>query len=116
MSQCFFATSSPRSVSIAVAGTRSAGSSRITPRAYWQRQFHPSEHEQAEEGEHDNAPRPIAGIGEEAFWAGNRIAGALYVLHAKTFLRISVGGVRDEAERIEKSKALALIAMKRMTP
>jgi len=30
-----------------------------------------------------------------------------YVLRGNTFLRISVGGIRDEAERIEKSQALA---------
>ena len=115
MSQCFFATSSPRSISLAVAGTRGAGRSRITPRAYWRRQFHPSRRDKAEESERDNTPRPIAGVGEEAFWAGNRIAGALYVLHRNTFLRISVGGIRDGPERIQKSKALALLALRRMT-
>jgi hypothetical protein len=41
-------------------------------------------------------------------------AGALYVLKGNTFLRISVGGIREEPVRIEKSKALARIAIKRM--
>jgi hypothetical protein len=35
-------------------------------------------------------------------------------LKGNTFLRISVGGIRKEPVRIEKSKALARIAIKRM--
>jgi hypothetical protein len=33
-------------------------------------------------------------VGEEAYWLGSPMVGALYVLKANTFLRISVGGVR----------------------
>jgi len=59
-------------------------------------------------------PRPIDGLGEEAYWVGNPISGALYVLKGNSFLRISVGGVREESARIEKSKALARAALKRL--
>ena len=74
------------------------------------------EHDKNEEreAEGDSKPRAIGGVGEEVYWAGNQIAGALYVLRGNTFLRISVGGIRDERERIEKSKALALAVLKRM--
>ncbi len=58
-------------------------------------------------------PRPIDGLGEEAYWVGNPISGALYVLKGNSFLRISVGGVREESARIEKSKALARAVVKR---
>jgi hypothetical protein len=113
MSQCLFGSSSSRSVSLAVAGDVT-GRARLTPRDYWRRQFHPRERRAEREGERDSAARAIGGVGEEAYWAGSRITGALYVLRGNTFLRISVGGIRAEQERIEKSKALALAALKRL--
>ena len=42
------------------------------------------------------------------------MVGALYVLKGDTFLRISVGGVREEPARIQKSVALARLALKRL--
>jgi hypothetical protein len=67
------------------------------------------------EGEKEgNKPRPIGGLGEEAYWIGNPVAGALYVLQGGVFLRISVGGVREESARIEKSKALARAVVKHL--
>ena len=113
MSQCFFGGSSSRSVSLAIAGPVT-GRAPITPREYWRRQFHPRERHAERKDENESEARPIGGVGDEAYWAGNRIAGALYVLRGNTFLRISVGCIRDEGERIEKSKALALAALKRL--
>jgi hypothetical protein len=54
----------------------------------------------------------IAGLGEEAYWVGTSITGALYVLQGRKFLRISVGGVHEESARIEKTRVLARAAMK----
>lgn len=126
MSQCLFRTTTPtKSVSLAVA-TPAA----LSPRAFWRRQFHAG-HDAAKEKEPDAAkkksvaehkeqeeestrPRAIRGLGEEAYWVGGPIAGALYVLKGNTFLRISVGGIREESTRIEKSTALARVALKRM--
>jgi len=42
------------------------------------------------------------------------MTGALYVLKGDTFLRISVGGVREESARIGKSVALARLVLKRL--
>lgn len=133
MSQCFFLTATfPKSVSLALVLPDPGKPSALTPREYWKKQFHPSEqgekekHEQAsgkaktpteteEEREKElSEPRPIEGLGEEAFWVGNPITGALYVLQGDAFLRISVGGVREESARIEKSKALARAALCRL--
>ena len=127
MLQCLFRTTTPtKSVSLAVAAP-----SAMLPRAFWRKQFHPGQnaakekdsgeaekksvagHKEREE-EESTRPRVIAGLGEEAYWVGGPIAGALYVLKGNTFLRISVGGIREEPVRIEKSKALARIAIKRM--
>ena len=67
-----------------------------------------------EEDDEGTRPRVIAGVGEEAYWVGGPVVGALYVLRGETFLRISVGGVREESRRIEKCIALARAALKRM--
>jgi hypothetical protein len=125
MVQCLFRTTTPtKSVSLAVAAP-----SAMSPRAFWRKQFHPDqdaakEKDSAEaekksvaerkerEEEESTRPRVIAGLGEEAYWVGGPIAGALYVLKGNTFLRISVGGIREEPVRIEKSKALARVALK----
>ena len=127
MLQCLFRTTTPsRSVSLAIAAP-----SAVSPRAFWRKQFHAGEaaakqgnsagaekKSVAERGEREEnestRPRPIAGLGEEAYWVGGPIAGALYVLKGNTFLRISVGGIREESARIEKSRALARIALKHM--
>jgi hypothetical protein len=125
MSQCLFRTTNPsKSVSIAIA---SPGST--SPRAFWHKQFrsgHPEsggkEKERAsagrkggkEEEDEGTQPRTIQGVGEQAYWVGSPMVGALYVLKGNTFLRISVGGVREEPARIEKSVALARLALKRL--
>jgi hypothetical protein len=131
MLQCLFRTTTPtKSVSLAVAAP-----SAMSPRAFWRKQFHPgqdaakekdsaraekksvagrNEQKEQEEEEESTRPRAIAGLGEEAYWVGGPIAGALYVLKGNTFLRISVGGIREEPARIEKSKALARVALKRL--
>jgi hypothetical protein len=122
LSQCYLGTGTTRSVSIAVAGnTRSSGRT-ITPRAFWREQFHPGETQgmkkESREGkgkeEAETQARPISGVGDEAFWSGTRVAGALYVLRGDTFIRVSVGGIADEAERIEKSRRLAAAALVRL--
>jgi len=125
MSQCLFRTANPsKSVSVAIA---SAGST--SPRVFWQKQFrtgHPESEEKEkekaaagrkdakEEEDEGTRPRTIQGVGEQAYWVGSPMVGALYVLKGNTFLRISVGGVREEAARIEKSVALARLALKRL--
>jgi hypothetical protein len=59
-------------------------------------------------------PRPISALGEEAYWVGSPLAGALYVLQGDLFLRISVGGVPKESTRIAKSKSLATAILPRL--
>jgi hypothetical protein len=125
MSQCLFRTATPsKSVSVAIA---SPGT--ISPRAFWQQQFHHGNPESGkkdkdktaagrknakEEDEESMRPRNIAGVGEQAYWVGSPMVGALYVLKGNTFLRISVGGVREEGARIKNSVALARLALKRL--
>jgi hypothetical protein len=129
MSQCFFRTGTfTKSVSLALAVPDSAKPSALTPREFWRKQFHPPEpvedekpvagkapkKAEVEREEEPRKPRRIDGLGEEAYWVGNPVSGALYVLKGNSFLRISVGGVREESARMEKSKALARAALKRL--
>jgi hypothetical protein len=126
MSQCLFRTATPsKSVSIALATPSS-----ISPRAFWLRQFHSGKSEAdveqhstgaakkaavaSKEEDESARPRPISGVGQEAYWVGGRMVGALYVLKGDTFFRISVGGIREESLRIQKSIALARAALKRI--
>jgi hypothetical protein len=55
----------------------------------------------------------IDNLGDIAIWAGNKTAGALYVLANDVILRISVGGAGTEQEKIEKSRKLAAAALKK---
>ena len=66
-----------------------------------------------EEEEKVTPPEKIEGLGEEAFWAGNRFGGALYVLEKNYILRISVGGPGDPSAKLARSKALAEKALLR---
>jgi hypothetical protein len=129
ISECLFHTTNfAKSVSVALATPYSAKPSALTPRIFWQKQFHALDMEEdkmrtagkraqkpeAEGQEESRKPRRIEGLGEEAYWVGTPITGALYVLQGNNFARISVGGVGEESVRIEKSKVLARAAVKRL--
>lgn len=116
MSQCVFKTTTPaKSVSVALAVPNPADSSAVTPRQFWRQQFHSAAATRRkkadkllkEEGEEGSEAQGVSGLGEEAYWIGNPIIGALYVLHGEKFVRISLGGVRKQSERKKKSIALA---------
>lgn len=117
VSQCYFALpTSSNSISLAVI-QKGDGSSGRDPKAFWEETFH-REHEQEKgsEGEKEKGqpPQKIDGVGDEAFWSGDRVGGVLYVLKGDSYIRISVGGADNQATKIEKSKALAEIVLKRI--
>jgi hypothetical protein len=128
ISECLFHTTNfPKSVSVALAVPSSAKPSALAPRKFWQKQFHAPDVEEDKmraagkkaqkpepEDEEARKPRRIEGLGEEAYWVGTPITGALYVLQGDNFVRISVGGVHEESVRIEKSKVLARAVVKRL--
>jgi hypothetical protein len=134
-SQCFYAATSNNSVSLAVTQGDPDSSAKRSPRDFWKETFGRYENEEKEregdkekreslreerrkEGKEEEAPRPkkISGVGDEAFWSGSGVGGALYVLNKEkdVFIRISVGGADKEETRINKSKALAQKALERL--
>jgi hypothetical protein len=128
VSECLFHTINfPKSVSVALAVPASEKPSALAPRKFWQKQFHATDVEDDKmraagkkaqnpepEDEEARKPRRIEGLGEEAYWVGTPITGALYVLQGDNFVRISIGGVGEESVRIEKSKILAGAVVKRL--
>jgi hypothetical protein len=112
--QCLYRTPDiTSSVSVAVGNPLATDSKRSGPRHFWQQQFH-RQASAASGRKKKEPPKPIAGVGDEAFWAGDPMTGALYVLKGEVFLRLSVGGSGDENEKIRRAKALASHALKRL--
>jgi hypothetical protein len=112
--QCFYRTPEyTSSVSVAVGIPLEMDKKRSGPRDYWQQQFHPQV-KAAPGRKKKEPPKPVAGLGEEAFWVGDPMTGALYVLKGEVFLRVSVGGPPDQALKIKRARALALQALKRL--
>ena len=111
--QCFYRTAEfTSSVSVAVGIPLATDSERSGPRQYWQQQFH---RQSAAPGrKKKEPPKPIAGLGDEAFWVGDPMTGALYVLKGEVFLRLSVGGPPHETQKIKRATALASHALKRL--
>lgn len=112
--QCFYRTPEyTSSVSVAVGIPLQSDAKRAGPRQYWQQQFH-SPVKAVPGRKKKEPPKRVAGLGEEAFWVGDPMTGALYVLKGEVFLRVSVGGPPDQAEKIKRSRALASHALKRL--
>jgi hypothetical protein len=110
--------------SIVLTVTRKAdGANARDPRESWHELFygeHKSERgkerekDKGKEGEEKGGPQKVEGVGEEAFWSGSRVGGALYVLKGESYVRISVGGAGDQAQKLEKCKTLAGFVLKRL--
>ena len=128
-SQCVFRTPTlSKSVSVSLTASDPAHPGTLTARQLWEKQFHSLELESDEESaaekngkkvepeRESGKPRAVSGLGEEAYWVASPVASALYVLKGEMFLRVSVGSAGQESERMEKSKALARIALKHIRP
>lgn len=112
--QCYFRTPEfSSSVSLAVGTPLENDNKRSGPRRYWQQQFH-SQKKEAPGRKKKEPPKRITGLGDEAFWVGDPVTGALYVLKGDLFVRVSVGGPGDQDAKIKRAKALASHALKRL--
>ena len=112
VSQCYFELPTPVN-SIVITVTRKAAGG-ADPTQSWQEIFHREKVPERKKEEEEKEPLKVEGIGDEAFWTGNRVGGALFVLKGNAYIRISVGGAGDQAAKIDKSKALAASALKRL--
>jgi hypothetical protein len=118
VSQCFYTlTTFSNSISLEVTRKDRDQPASKSPREHWMKLFHepPGELDGGHEaGEESGNPQKVAGVGDEAFWTGDRIVGALYVLKGDAYLRISIGGPDEREMKIQRSKRLARNALKRL--
>ncbi len=120
VSQCFYtATEFSKSVNLAVVQSDQKQGSKRSPKEFWKEKFDPYENEEpkaksGDEKEEGPAPKKIEGLGDDAYWVGNRFGGMLYALKGDAFISIGVGGTDDEEAKLKKSKALAEKALQRL--
>ena len=136
VSQCYYSVAeSSRSVSLAVMQNDAKSGANGSAKKLWADSFGKFAHEnesprekreereekkkdrdRKEEKEEEEGPRPtkIEGVGDQAYWVGGRMGGAIYVLKRDAFIRISVGGPDTEEVKTQKSKALAEKALPRL--
>lgn len=137
ISQCFFTLPTFNNSISLVVTQKGEGAGGRDPKEFWEETFKKESEgerekerekksaqerekekvrERSREEEEEEAPpaQRITGIGDEAFWTGSRVGGALYVLKGSTYLRVSVGGAGDQQSKINKSKALARLVLKRL--
>ena len=111
-----------KSVSVLLATPDPGKPSTSGPREFWKQRFHPMEEKKEKQGKAKKVRNKRKGTSKSPApspaWAkkpaGCAITGALYVLKGDAFLRISVGGEKDESVRIKKAKTLAEEALKRL--
>jgi hypothetical protein len=117
VSQCYFGLpTSSNSISLTLMQKNDSPDAR-DPKEFWKETFRGEKNEKKgrEEGEEKaTPPEKIDGVGDDAFWLGNRVGGELYVLKGNSFFRISVGGAGDKATKIDKSKKLAQMVLKHL--
>jgi hypothetical protein len=116
ISQCFFTLPTfNNSISLIVAH-KGEGVGAREPTEFWRTTFHAQKKDdkaREKSEEESDPPKKISGLGDEAFWMGNRIAGALYVLKGDAYVRVSVGGPSDKASQT-RARMLAQKALARL--
>jgi len=120
VSQCFYAAAEfSKSVTLALVRSDPKQGSKRRPKDFWKEKFDPYENEEpkaksGDETEQGSAPKKITGLGDDAYWVGNRFGGVLYVLKGNAFISIGLGGTDDQETKLTKSKALAQKALQRL--
>lgn len=115
ISQCYFTLPTiVNSISLTVM-QKGRGADARDPKGMWEEIFHREHPNDGDEKEEKKSkPLKVDGLGDESFWTGNPVGGALYVLKGNTYIRVSVGGAGDQDAKIKKSRALAESILKRL--
>jgi hypothetical protein len=120
VSQCSYtAAEFSKSVTLALVRSDPKQGSARSPKDFWKEKFDPYWDEEpktnnGDEKEQGSVPKKVDGLGDDAYWVGNRLGGMLYVLKGDTFISIGVGGTDDEETKLKKSKALAEKALQHL--
>jgi hypothetical protein len=131
ISQCFFTLPTfTNSISLVVT-QRGDGPGARDPMDYWEEKFSEADSEaketdrdkdrdkarvqgRSEEEEESARPLKISHVGDDAFWTGNAVGGALYVLKGNAFIRVSIGGSGEQRAQIKKAQALARVVLRHL--
>lgn len=113
-SQCYFTLPNVANSAVLTLVQKGNGSGARDPKEFWRETFAGDREigRDREEKETKSKPQKIDGLGEEAFWSGSPVGGALYVLKRNSYIRISVGGGGDQASKIQKCRSLAESVLK----
>lgn len=120
VSQCFYtAGKTSKSVTLALVRSDPKQGSERSPKDFWKEKFDPYWDEEpktksGDEKEQGAAPKKIEGLGDDAYWVGNRFGGMLYVLKGDAFFSIGVSGTDDQETKLKNSKALAEKALQHL--
>jgi len=120
VSQCFYtAAEFSKSVTLELVRSDPKQATARSPKDFWKEKVDPYQDEEpktknGDEKEQGSAPKKIEGLGDDAYWVGNRFGGMLYVLKRDAFISIGVGGTDDEDTKLKKSKALAEKALQHL--
>ena len=113
VSQCnFLLPTGSNSLSIRVV-ERGKGAEGRDPREVWRETFHAPPADSADK-RYARDFQKVEGVGEEAFWLGNRKSGGLHVLSGDRYIRVSVGGQEEIPAKIEKTSKLARHVLPRL--
>lgn len=108
--QCFYATDDfVRSISVTLITGDTPATKASASRQYWEETFNPQRNFGRK-----NAPRAVTGFGEAAYWTGDGRAGVLYILINDAVVRVSLGGVASEEERLQRTRLLAQSILRRL--
>jgi hypothetical protein len=117
--ECFYTTAeSNKSVNLALVQQRADQQNKSSPKDFWKKKFDPYKDEEPRtksgDKEEGSGPKKVTHLGDDAYWAGNRFGGTLYVLKGDAFISIGIGGTDDEETKLKKSKDLAQKALQRL--
>jgi hypothetical protein len=113
VSQCnFLLPSGSNSIAVRVV-ERGTGADGRDPREVWKETFHGPPPDAAD-ARYARKPEKVDGVGEEAFWLGNRKSGGLHVLAGDRYIRVSVGGQEEIPAKIEKCSKLSQMILPRL--
>ena len=134
VAQCYYAM--PTTVNSVVVNVTTAKdeAGAPNPKGFWEQTFGGDEEKEREargeperekakpkerareEGEEQEArPERVRGLGDEAFWVGTPVGGALYVLKNDRFFRVGIGGGGDQKAKLNKSRTLADKILKKLS-
>jgi hypothetical protein len=113
VSQCnFLLPSGSNSMAIRVV-ERGSGANARNPKEVWRETFHGPAPDSAN-ARYARKPERVDGVGEEAFWLGDRKTGGLHVLAGDRYIRVSVGGQEEIPAKIDKCSRLSQSILPRL--